>query len=180
MSLTIFIVCSVLIAAWAVLTYNNIIRLQHKCSAAWSDVDVQLQRRFDLIPNLVNIVKTYAQHEQSTLQKVTLQRNNSDDIATRSSHENQLASQVNQLLLLVEKYPELKASDNFADLHKSLIVIENDIQFARRYFNGNIRDFNVQIESFPAFIIAKLFHFVSRKYFDIELVTQRQAPEVKL
>jgi LemA protein len=152
--------------------YNSLVKLKNQCEEAFSSIDVQLKRRHDLIPNLVETVKGYAKHEKETFTKVTEARNMamaaSGDIAKRAEAENFLTNTLKSLFALSENYPELKANENFLQLQNSLNEIENNIQNARRYYNAVVRDLNTKIESFPSNIIAQMFNFKKREYFEIE------------
>ncbi len=165
--------------------YNGLIRLKNRVAEAWSDIDVQLKRRYDLIPNLVETVKAYAQHERETLENVIKARNeamsmqNSSDIAGKLQAENNLSSTLKSIFALSENYPDLKANQNFLELQKELSDTENKIQAARRFYNGNVRDFNTKIQVFPSNIIAKMFGFTNRSFFEIEEAAQKENVKVE-
>lgn len=165
--------------------YNGLIRLKNRVAEAWSDIDVQLKRRYDLIPNLVETVKAYAQHERETLENVIKARNeamsmqNSSDIAGKLQAENNLSSTLKSIFALSENYPDLKANQNFLELQKELSDTENKIQAARRFYNGNVRDFNTKIQVFPSNIIAKMFGFANRSFFEIEEAAQKENVKVE-
>lgn len=165
--------------------YNGLIRLKNRVAEAWSDIDVQLKRRYDLIPNLVETVKAYAQHERETLENVIKARNeamsmqNSSDIAGKLQAENNLSSTLKSIFALSENYPDLKANQNFLELQKELSDTENKIQAARRFYNGNVRDFNTKIQVFPSNIIAKMFGFTNRNFFEIEEAAQKENVKVE-
>lgn len=167
-----------LIVLWAIFTYNRFIKLINRVKEAWSGIDVQLKRRFNLIPNLVETVKGYAKHETSTLESVTNLRSDSQDVNERGAKEGQISRALANLFAVAEAYPDLKASQNFVDLQNSLDEIEDDIQLARRYYNGSVRDLNVLVESFPSNLIAGAFNFKTAEFFEIELARQRDVPEV--
>ncbi len=169
-------VCLVL-AIWA---YNRLVALLNKVRTAWSDVDVQLQRRADLIPNLVTVVKQYADHEARTLEELTARRARGGAINEAACQETAVSGGLLKLLAVVESYPQLQADERFAALHQSLLQVENDIQSARRYFNGATRDYNTLAEQFPWLLVARLCGFGHREFFEIELATQRAMPEVRL
>jgi LemA protein len=161
--------------------YNGFIRLRNLCDNAWSDVDVQLKRRYDLIPNLVNTVKGYAKHEKQLFENVTKARAEATAAKTpaeQSKAENMLTSALRQLFAVAENYPELKANTNFLSLQSSLSEIESDIQNARRYYNAVVRDNNIKVESFPSNIIASIFNFKKREFFEME-EGERAVPKVE-
>ncbi len=159
------------IVFYAVFLYNRFVRLKNRCDEGWSGVAVQLKRRRDLIPNLVECVKGYAKHEQSTLENVIELRNaamNASAPADVAKAESNLSQGVKSLFALGESYPELKAGANFAKLQESLEKIEDDLQNARRYYNATARDLNTAIDTFPSNLIAKNFGFAKREFFDID------------
>ncbi|RKZ32667.1 LemA family protein [bacterium] len=166
-----------------IIIYNRLVRLRNTSEQAWSDVDVQLQRRYDLIPNLVETVKGYASHERETFQAVTEARqqamNVSDDVVKKAEAENMLTQTLRSLFAVAENYPELKANENFLDLQNQLSEVEEQIQLARRYYNAVVRDLNNATEMFPSNIVANIFHFERKEYFELEEPEARQAPEVK-
>ncbi len=165
--------------------YNGLIRLKNRVEEAWSDIDVQLKRRYDLIPNLVETVKGYAEHEKETLENVIKARNeamamqNSSDIAGKLQAENTLSSTLKSIFALSENYPDLKANQNFLELQRELADTENKIQAARRFYNGNVRDFNTKLQVFPTNIIAKRLGFSSKNFFEIEEASQRENVKVE-
>ncbi len=178
-----------LLAAFAVLVvafiviYNRLVRLRNTVDQAWSDVEVQLQRRYDLIPNLVETVKGYAAHERETLEQVVRARQQAiqikGDVARKAEAENMLTQALRQLFALAEAYPNLKANENFLDLQRQLAEIEENIQLARRYYNAVVRDNNNAVQMFPSNIVAKMFGFGLRDYFELEEAEARRAPEVR-
>jgi LemA protein len=148
----------------------------------WSGIDVQLKRRYDLIPNLVETVKGYATHEEGTLAKVVELRNAAGQATTAAEKapiETALTGMLRQVFALAEAYPDLKANQNFLDLQEQLSEIEEQIQFSRRYYNGAARDMNILVQSFPSNLIANAFNFSAADYFEIELATEREAPKVQ-
>ena len=150
---------------------------------AWSGIDVQLKRRYDLIPNLVETVKGYSQHEKSLFEDIANIRTKAqqtDQIKEKGQMENALTQGIKGLFAIAEAYPDLKANQNFLDLQKSLTDVEDQIQYARRYYNGTVRDYNILVETFPSNLIATLGGFRVAEFFEIELVTQRKKPEVKI
>ncbi|HUT22227.1 MAG TPA: LemA family protein [Candidatus Bipolaricaulota bacterium] len=169
--LLIVIAAIVVIALWLVGIYNGLIKLKNRTQEAWSDIDVQLKRRYDLIPNLVETVKGYATHEQSTFLKVTEARNMAMAATTpeeKAKTENMLSSTLKTLFAVAENYPELKANQNFLQLQDELSDTENKIQSSRRFYNGNVRDFNTKIEVFPNNMIAGTLGFKKFEYFEAE------------
>ncbi len=170
------------IVFWFVLTYNRFVALRNRTKEAWSDIDVQLKRRYNLIPNLVNTVKGYAGHEKDLLEKVTLARTRAMSAKgpkEASEAENALSATLKTLFAVAENYPDLKASANFLDLQRELADTENKIQAARRFYNGNVRDMNTKIESFPANAVASMFGFKKADFFELEEEAAKKAPEVK-
>jgi len=171
----------VIIAFVAVGMYNGLVKLSNTSEQAWSDVDVQLKRRYDLIPNLVETVKGYASHEKETFEKVVQARNqamNATSPEDKAQAENFLQSTLKSLFALAEAYPELKANQNFLDLQGELSNIEEQIQLARRYYNAVVRDLNTKIETVPSNIIANMFHFEKKEYFELDSEEERQTPQV--
>jgi len=166
---------------FVIVTYNAFIRLKNLCENAWSDVDVQLKRRYDLIPNLVNTVKGYASHERGVFENVTKARAEATTAKTpgeQSKAENMLTGALRQLFAVAENYPELKANTNFLNLQDNLSQIEGDIQNARRYYNAVVRDNNIKVESFPSNVIASIFSFKKREFFEME-EGERAVPKVE-
>jgi len=151
--------------------YNGLVRAKVLVDEAWSGIDVQLKRRYDLIPNLVETVKGYASHEKSTFEEVTKLRSQAmqtDDIAEKSKIENQLTNTLKSLFAVAENYPELKANENFLNLQSTLDEIETEIQGARRYYNGAVRDFNTKIMVFPNNLLAGMLGFTAREFFEAD------------
>jgi LemA protein len=174
----------VLIALYVVFIYNGLVRSRQMAEEAWSGIDVQLKRRADLIPNLIETVKGYAAHEKSTLEEVVELRNRAQavpagDVAGRAQAEGLLGQALGRLLALAEAYPDLKANQNFSELQASLETMESEIQMARRYYNGAARDLNVKVESFPSNLVAGQFGFSKREYFEITNEADRAVPSVK-
>ncbi len=174
---------AVLVGGWGILTYNRLVALRQRVREGWSGIDVQLKRRADLIPNLVNTVKGYAQHERGVLEAVTEQRARvqaaaGDSPAARQAAESGLSAALTRLFAVAENYPELKADGNFVELQQTLGDLENQIQMARRYYNGTVRDMNTLIETFPSNLIAGWFRFELREYFEIEQAGDRALPNV--
>lgn len=160
----------VVLALWVVAMYNRFVRLRTRSEEAWSDIDVQLKRRYDLIPNLIETVKGYAAHEQTTLAQVTEARTKAMGAQTVAEHaeaENMLTGALKSLFAVSESYPDLKANTNFLELQRELTDTENKIQAARRFYNTNVRDFNIAAETFPSNIIAKWFTFTKKEFFEL-------------
>lgn len=172
----------VLIALWFWTTYNGLITKRNQADEAWSDIDVQLKRRYNLIPNLVETVKGYASHERETFEKVTQARSqamNAQGAEAKAQAENVLSGTLKSLFALSENYPQLRASENFTKLQDELSDTENKVQASRRFYNGNVRDFNTKLQVFPTNIIAGMFGFKAREFFEIEEPGQREAVQVK-
>ncbi len=168
-SLIILIIFAVIVF-WLITTYNRLVTLRNRAKEAWSDIDVQLKRRYDLIPNLVETVKGYAAHEREVFEKVTEARTRAMGAQTmkeKGEAENFLSSTLKSLFAVTENYPDLKASTNFLELQRELSDTENKIQAARRFYNGNVRDMNISVESFPANLIASSFGFKKMEFFEI-------------
>ncbi|OGZ07668.1 MAG: hypothetical protein A3C93_02075 [Candidatus Lloydbacteria bacterium RIFCSPHIGHO2_02_FULL_54_17] len=160
----------VLAAMWSVGIYNRFIKLIARSEEAWADIEVQLKRRYDLIPNLVETVKGYATHEQGTLTKVIEARNmamKGGSIAERAKEENMITDALKSIFALTEAYPDLKANQNFLKLQEELSDTENKVQAARRFYNSNARDLNISVGTFPSNLIARWFHFGTKEYFDL-------------
>lgn len=182
MDLTLIIILAVAagLVLWAVFTYNHFVALVQRTKEAWADIDVQLKRRYDLIPNLVETVKGYAAHERETLDQVTAARANAtqvhvdpanitpEQIAAMSGAEAALSQSLGKLLAIAEAYPDLKANQNFAQLQTELADTENKIQAARRFYNGNVRDLKIGLQSFPGNIIGGIFKFKEEAYFELD------------
>ena len=186
MTPTLIIIGVIIILAIAVIgMYNALIKLKNRVDEAWSDIDVQLKRRYDLIPNLVETVKGYAAHEKETLEKVVQARNQAmatqfgGDAKKQVEAENALSSTLKSIFALSENYPDLKANTNFIELQRELSDTENKIQAARRFYNGNVRDFNTKLEVFPTNIMAGMLGFKSREYFEIENKEEKENLKVK-
>jgi LemA protein len=181
MSLTLIIVVVAVVAAlYAVVMYNNFVKLTQRAKEAWADIDVQLKRRYDLIPNLIETVKGYAAHERGVFEAVTEARAKAtqihvdpsnitpEQITAMAGAESALTASLGKLLAVAEAYPDLKANQNFSQLQTELADTENKIQAARRFYNGNVRDLGIALQSFPSNIIGNMFNFENREYFEIE------------
>ncbi|HEY9584898.1 MAG TPA: LemA family protein [Candidatus Paceibacterota bacterium] len=173
----------IVVGIWFVATYNRFISFVNRAKEAWSDIDVQLKRRYDLIPNLVNTVKGYAAHESSAFENVTKARAaamGAGSIEEKSKAELGLAGALKSIFAIAEAYPDLKANQNFLALQNELSDTENKIQSARRFYNGNVRDLNTKIEQFPANIVASMFKFIKMEFFELEADQQAAKEPVKV
>ena len=183
MTLTqIILIVVAVIVLWIILTYNRLITLRNRAKEAWSDIDVQLKRRYNLIPNLVETVKGYAAHERGVFEKVTEARTRAmgaRSMKEKGEAENMLSSTLKSLFAVAENYPDLKASTNFLELQRELRDTEDKIQAARRFYNTNVRDLNIKIESFPANTVANIFRFAKMDFFEIEEAAAREPVKVK-
>jgi len=184
--LTIYIIIGILVLVliWAIASYNGFITLINRAKEAWSDIDVQLKRRYDLIPTLVSTVKGYAAHEAGTFEKVTEARSHAmqaGSLGEKAEAENMLTETLKSLFAVAEAYPDLKANTNFLELQRELSDTENKIQAARRFYNGNVRDLNTSVQSFPSNVIAKTFKFEPLEFFELSEGEQaaKQPVEVK-
>ena len=165
------IVVLVLIVLWAIAAYNHLVRMVQRAKEAWADIDVQLKRRYDLIPNLVETVKGYAAHEKGVFENVTAARSaamGASGTAAKGQAENMLSGALKSLFAVAEAYPDLKANQNFLDLQHQLADTEDKIQAARRFYNGNVRDLNTSIQVFPGSLIASTFHFAPMEFFQLD------------
>jgi len=165
-----------------VVIYNNLVGLRVRADSSWSDIDVQLKRRHDLIPNLVETVKGYAGHEKTTFENVTKFRSmamQATGPAERAEAEGQLTMALKSLFAVAENYPQLRASENFTSLQKSLAEIEDHLQNARRYYNAVVRDLNTAIQSFPSNLVAGMFGFQQKAFFQLDAAAERETPAVK-
>jgi LemA protein len=181
MTAIILIVLLVVIALVLISMYNSLVQLRVRCDSAWSDIDVQLKRRHDLIPNLVETVKGYAAHEKGTFENIAKFRSQAMQAtapADRAAAENQLTGALKSLFAVAENYPELKASEEFTQLQGSLNQTEDGIQNSRRYYNAVVRDLNTKIQSFPTNLIAGMFGFTQRQFFETA-ATDREPVQVK-
>jgi len=168
------------VTIWA---FNRLVRQRNRLREAWSGIDVQLKRRHDLVPALVECVKGYRTHEQTLLLELTRARTTAQTaqgVASAVTAENELTRNLRSVFAVAEAYPDLKATQNFQQLSASLVEIEDHLQFARRYHNGTVRDYNTMVETFPGFVFARLFHFSPAEFFEIETATERATPAVSL
>ena len=183
--MTYILIILVLVILWAVFVFNSLVTRRNRAGEAWADIEVQLKRRYDLIPNLVNTVKGYATHESTAFENVTKARAaamgaGAGTLADKGQAENMLTGALKSVFAIAEAYPELKANQNFLSLQNELSDTENKIQAARRFYNANVRDLNTAIEKFPSNIIAGSFGFTKKEFFDLADNDAAQNPvEVK-
>jgi LemA protein len=171
----------VILVLYVIGAYNGLVRLKVQCENAWADIDVQLKRRYDLIPNLVETVKGYAAHERGTFEAVTNARSramSAQGPAAKAEAENMLTGALKSLFALAEAYPQLRAVESFTKLQGTLSEIEDFVQNARRYYNAVVRDFDTKIQQFPTNIIANMFNFKAREFFEVAAAAEREAPKV--
>jgi LemA protein len=181
MALALLLCFIALIGLWMIMVYNQLISLKAMIKEAWSGIDVQLKRRYDLIPNLVNTVKGYSIHEKGVLENIAKFRSasiNATSIEGKVQAEQGLTGALKTLFAVAESYPDLKANQNFLELQKQLTSIENDLQLARRYYNGTARNYNIRCSVFPSNLVASMFSFQTEPYFEIVDTSERQAPKV--
>lgn len=190
MDVLLWVVVGVLVVGvlYFIVTYNAFVKLVQRTKEAWADIDVQLKRRYDLIPNLIETVKGYAAHERGTLDEVTAARAQAtqvhvdpanitpEQIQAMAGAESALTSALSRLLAVAEAYPDLKASQNFSQLQTELSDTENKIQAARRFYNGNVRDLAIKLESFPSNIVGNMFNFKKEEYFELEEDSTEREP----
>jgi len=177
--MTILLIVAAIVVVWAIWSYNRFVSLTQRAMEAWADIDVQLKRRYDLIPNLIESVKGYVAHERGTLEAVTEARTKAtqvhvdpanitpEQIQTMAAAEGVLTDSLGKLLAIAENYPDLKANQNFIELQRELTDTENKIQASRRFYNGNVRDLGIALQSFPSNIIGNIFNFKERQYFEL-------------
>jgi LemA protein len=180
MILFVLVGLAVVIVLWAILTYNGLVSRRAMVAEGWSGIDAQLKRRADLIPNLVETVKGYAAHERQTFDELTKMRSESgsQNPAERAQTEGAITAAIGRVMAVAEAYPDLKASANFQTLQKDLADIEDQIQLARRYYNGAVRNLNVAVQQFPSNLIANLGGFTSAQFFQLDSAAERTAPKV--
>ena len=167
---TIILVIIAVVVVWFIFVYNRFVRLITRAKEAWSDIEVQMKRRYDLIPNLVNTVKGYASHETTAFENVTKARAmaiGAGTLGEKGKAENMLSGALKSLFAVAEAYPDLKANQNFLELQRELTDTENKIQAARRFYNTNVRDLNIATDTFPSNFVAKMFNFVKMEFFDL-------------
>ncbi len=184
MELWIVLAVIAVIALFLIATYNRLVTLRQRVKEAWSDIDVQLKRRYDLIPNLVETVKGYAAHEKTVFENVTNARANAIAAGAtgspeqRAQAENVLTGALRSVFAVAENYPQLQASQNFRDLQEQLTATEDKIAFARRFYNGNVRDYNTSLMTFPTSVLAGMFGFSAEQYFELADAKEREVPKV--
>jgi LemA protein len=174
------VLCSGIIL-WVIIIYNNLVRDRQRVLTAWSDIDVQLKRRYDLIPKLVAAVEQYARYEESTLKTLIELRSRTGqvtEVGEKGVLEGQIGGSLRSLMALVEAYPELKADQSFLQLQGELTEVENHIQYARRFYNGSVRNLNTRIDSFPDLILAHVFNFSPQPFFEVDDAAEKNSPEV--
>lgn len=179
--LIILLVIAVALILWAIGIYNTLVRLRNAVQNAWSQIDVQLKRRHDLIPNLVETAKGYMKHERETLENITKARNlaqNANSVGEQGKAEGELSQALSNFYVVVENYPDLKANTNFLQIQEELTSTENKIGFARQAYNDEAMRFNNKIEMFPSNIVAGMFQFKRQEYFEIEVEAERNVPNV--
>lgn len=177
-----FLAIAIVLIAWVVGIYNSLVTLKNRVDEAWSDIDVQLKRRYDLIPNLVETVKGYAAHERELFEKVTQARTQAMGAQTPSQKaeaENVLSGTLKSLFAVAENYPQLRAAENFLELQRELTDTEDKIQASRRFYNGNVRDFNIKLEVFPDMIVANMLAYKKREFFEIANAAEKEPVQVK-
>jgi LemA protein len=182
LSLIIILAIIVILILWMFGMYNGLVRMRNQVRNAWSQIDVQLKRRHDLIPNLVETARGYMKHERETLEAITKARNlavQANGVAEQGKAEGQLNEAISRFLVVVENYPDLKASQNFLALQEELTTTENKVSFSRQFYNDQVQRFNTKIESVPTNIMANMFNFKQAEFFEIEVAAEREAPQVK-
>ena len=180
--LIVVLLIPVVLVLWLIGAYNGLVRLRVAVENAWAQIDVQLKRRCDLIPNVVETVKGYAKHERETFEKVTQARNmamSAKTVGERAEAENMLTGTLKTLFAVAEAYPELKANQNFIALQEELTGTENKIAFSRQFYNDSVMSYNTQTQVFPNSILAGMFHFAAREFFEVKEAAQREAPKVQ-
>ena len=181
----VLIVIVVILALFLITTYNRLVTFRQRVKESWSDIDIQLKRRHDLIPNLVETVKGYAAHERGTFDEVTQARANAVSAGAsaspqqRAQAENVLSGALRSLFAVAENYPQLQAVQEFKDLSENLTATEDKIAFARRFYNGNVRDYNTALQTFPTSVLAGMFGFAPEQYFELTDQAEREVPQVK-
>lgn len=178
--MTWLIIIPVVLLAVIIGLYNKLVRDRNRMDEAWSGIDVQLKRRHDLVPSLVEVVKGYAQHESSVMEDVTSIRTTGSPSNELAGQENQLSQSIGKLMLLAEEYPDLKANENYQQLSDQLVEIEDTLQRARRYYNGSVRNLNIRIQTFPSNLVANAFGFKEQDFFEIKTASERINPKVQL
>ena len=178
----ILLIVLAVVVLYVIGAYNGLVRLKNRAEEAWSDIDVQLKRRYDLIPNLISTVKGYAAHESGVFERVTEARTkamSATGVAEKGEAENMLVGALKSVFAIAEAYPDLKANQNFLELQRELSDTENKIQAARRFYNGNVMELNTKIEMFPSNIIAGMFNFVKREFFELNEEAAKEPVKVE-
>jgi len=181
--LIVLLIVAAVIILWFIISYNLFVRDKNLIKEAWSGIDVQLKRRHNLIPGLVETVKAYSTHERKLFNEITEKRSKSEqfnNLKDKAAAETDISGMLKNLFLVVEDYPDLKANVNFLDLQSQLTDIEDQLQYSRRYYNGTVRNYNIRVESFPGNLIAVIFSFETEDFFEITLATERKTPKVEL
>jgi len=179
--LVIALIVAGLVVLYVIITYNNLVTLKNRVDNGWAQIDTQLQRRYDLIPNLVETVKGYAKHESEVFEKVTMARAsmaNASTVGEKAEADNMMTGTLKSLFAVAEAYPELKANTNFKELQVELTNTENKVSFARQFYNDTVKRFNIGIQKFPQNIIANMLNFKAREYFEVDSPEVRTAPKV--
>ena len=182
MGLIIVLVIIAIVVFYGIAVYNKLVRFRTLVEEAWSGINVQLKKRHDFIPNLMETVKGYATHERETFESVTLARNTAiqaQSVKSQEVAENQLSGALSRLLAISERYPELKANQNFMQLQEQLGIIETDIEKSRRYYNGAVRQKNIAIDTFPSNLVANMFNFSKSPFFELESEAEKAVPQIK-
>lgn len=172
----------IILVIWMIGMYNGLVRLKNQVKNAWAQIDVQLKRRHDLIPNLVETAKGYMKHERETFEEITKARNmavNANTVPEQGKAEGQLTNALSRFLMVVENYPDLKANQNFLALQEELTSTENKVSFSRQFYNDQVQRFNTRIESFPTNMMAGMFGFKQADFFEVEMPAEREAPKVQ-
>ena len=183
MFLPVFFIIVIALAASCAVIFNQLVKYRNLVQEAWGGIDAQLKRRYDLIPNIIEVVKGYMQYERNLFEEITELRTKvikSQSVMEKEAAENDLSDIIKDICVVVENYPDLKADRSFLEFQKNLIEIEDQIQMARRYYNGTVRNYNTAVESFPGNIVAGLLNFTKAEFFEIEYATERQVPDVNL
>ena len=182
MGLIIVLAIIAIIVFYGIAVYNKLVKFRTLVEEAWSGINVQLKKRHDLIPNLMETVRGYATHERETFESVTRARTSAiqaQDVKTQETAENQLSGALMRLMAISERYPELKANQNFMHLQQQLSIIETDIEKSRRYYNGAVRQKNIAIDTFPSNLVANMFNFSKSPFFELESEAERAVPQIK-
>ena len=182
MGLIIVLAIIAIIVFYGIAVYNKLVKFRTLVEEAWSGINVQLKKRHDLIPNLMETVRGYATHERETFESVTRARTSAiqaQDVKTQETAENQLSGALMRLMAISERYPELKANQNFMHLQQQLSIIETDIEKSRRYYNGAVRQKNIAIDTFPSNLVANMFNFSKSPFFELESEAESAVPQIK-